>query len=81
MLPHDFPPHQTVYKYFRKWQRQGMWQAIHDELRGELRQEMGREVNSRIVIADSPSVKTTEKRGRSTVLMAARKLKAVNAIS
>ena len=19
MLPHDFPPHQTVYKYFRKW--------------------------------------------------------------
>ena len=81
MLPHDFPPHQTVYKYFRKWQRQGIWQAIHDELRGELRQDLGREPDSSRAIADSQSVKTTKKRGRSTVLMAARRLKAVSAIS
>jgi len=81
MLPHDFSAHQTVYQYFRKWQRKGIWQAIHDELRGELRHEMGREVDSSIAIADSQSVKTTEKRGRSAVLMAARRLKAVSAIS
>jgi putative transposase len=70
MLPHDFPPHQTVYKYFLKWQRKGIWQAIHDELRGELREDLGQEVNSSIAIADSQFVKTTEKRGRSTVLYA-----------
>jgi putative transposase len=81
MLPHDFPPHQTVYKYFQKWQRKGIWQAIHDELRGELREDLGREADSSIAIADSQSVKTTEKRGRSTVLMAARRLRAVSAIS
>jgi putative transposase len=76
-----FPPHQTVYKYFQKWQRKGIWQAIHDELRGEVREDLGREANSSIAIADSQSVKTTEKRGRSTVLMAARRLRAVSAIS
>lgn len=81
MLPHDFPPYQTVYKYFRKWQRKGIWQAIHDELRGELREDLGRETDSSIAIADSQSVKTTEKRGRSTVLMVARRLKAVSATS
>ncbi len=26
MLPHDFPPHTTVYGYFQKWQRKGTWQ-------------------------------------------------------
>ena len=43
MLPHDFPPHETVYKYFQKWRRQGIWQDIHDRLRHQLRREMGRE--------------------------------------
>jgi putative transposase len=75
MLPHDFPPHQTVYKYFQKWQRKGIWQAIHDELRGELREDLGREANSSIAIADSQSVKTTEKRGRSTGFDGGKKVK------
>jgi len=80
MLPHDLPPHSTVYKYFRKWQRKGIWQAIHDPLRRELRQEMGREEDSSVAIADSQSVKTTEKRGWSTALMVARRFRAVSAI-
>ncbi len=25
MLPHDFPPSSTVYYYFRRWQRMGVW--------------------------------------------------------
>lgn len=37
MLPHDLPPHQTVYKYFQKWQQKGVWQQIHDHLRHKLR--------------------------------------------
>ncbi|NEO02831.1 MAG: IS5 family transposase [Moorea sp. SIO3I7] len=63
MLPHDFPPHPTVYGYFRKWQRKGIWQRMHDQLRHQLRQQMGREEDSSVAIADSQSVKTAEKRG------------------
>lgn len=81
MLPHDFPPHQTVYRYFSKWQRKGIWQEIHDQLREQLREHWGRDKDSTVAIADSQSVKTTEKRGRSTVMTVARKLKGVSAIS
>lgn len=63
MLPHEFPPYQTAYKYFQKWQRKGIWQQIHDTLRQQLRGQMGPKQHSRIAIADSQSVKTTEKRG------------------
>ena len=81
MLPHDLPPYTTVYGYFQKWQRRGLWQSIHDRLRSQLRNKMGRDEKSTVAIADSQSVKTTEKRDSSTVLMVARKLKGVNAIS
>ena len=80
MLPHDLPPHNTVYKYFQKWRRKGIWQDVHDTLRHQLRREMGREDDSSVAIADSQSVKTTEKRGWSTVLTAARRLKVVSAM-
>ncbi|MGQ9869973.1 IS5 family transposase [Leptodesmis sp.] len=63
MLPHDFPPHSTVYKYFCKWQRRGIWQALHDDLRADIRAGMHRNPDPSVVIADSQSVKTTEKKG------------------
>ena len=78
MLPHDFPPHTTVYNYFQKWQRKRIWQKIHEQLRYLLRGKMGRDKDSTVASADSQSVKTTEKRGLSRALMVARKLKAVN---
>ena len=81
MLPHDLPPYSTVYKYFRKWQRKGIWQSIHDKLRGQLRTQLGRDEQSTVAIADSQSVKTTEKRGLSTAMTVARKLKVVSGIS
>ena len=31
-LPSDFPKWQTVYAYFRKWQKDGTWLTIYDEL-------------------------------------------------
>ncbi len=80
MLPHDLPPYTTVYGYFQKWQRRGQWQEIHDRLRSQIRQDQGREINSTVAIADSQSVKTTEKRGWSVALMVVKKLKGVNAI-
>ena len=73
MFPHDFPLHQTVYKYFHKWQRKGIWQQIHGELRKEVRKKMGRASDSTLAMADSQSAKTKEKRGRYMALMVARK--------
>jgi putative transposase len=81
MLPHDLPPYTTVYHYFQKWQRKGIWQQIHDQIRHQLRQNLGRDQDSTVAIADSQSTKTTEKRGRSTASMVAKRLKGVSAIS
>lgn len=30
MLPHDFPPWQTVYRYFRRWRREGRLTELRD---------------------------------------------------
>jgi putative transposase len=81
MLPHDLPPYTTVYGYFQKWQRKGIWQQIHDQVRSQLRQKLGREKDSTVAIADSQSVKTTEKRGQSTASTVAKRLRGVSAIS
>ena len=32
LLPHDFPPWQTVYGYFRSWRKTGVWEQINDAL-------------------------------------------------
>ena len=42
-LPHDFPPHQTVYGIFGRWARTGAWQSIHDALRDLVRVHEGRD--------------------------------------
>jgi putative transposase len=39
MLPHDFPPWQTVYYYLRKWLRDGTLDRIHDALREQVREK------------------------------------------
>ena len=31
MMPHDFPAWQTVYSYFQRWQRKGIWLQIHSK--------------------------------------------------
>lgn len=71
MLPHDLPPYSTVYFYFRRWQKRGVWQKMNDALREQVRIEASRNPQPSAAIADSQSVKTTEKRGRSTALMVA----------
>lgn len=63
MLPHDLPPYSTVYGYFEKWQRKGIWQQMHDQIRHQLRSKLGHDEYSSVAIADFQSVKTTEKRG------------------
>ena len=71
-LPHDYPPWQTVYDYFRKWQRDGTWERIHDALRTEVRGRDGRAASPSAAILDSQSVKTTEKGGLAGTMLAKR---------
>lgn len=42
MLPHDFPPYSTVYYYFRRWQKRGLWEQINQVLREQVRMKQGR---------------------------------------
>lgn len=62
-LPHDFPPHQTVYEYFRTWTLDGTWQRIHDILHEQVRHLYGKKSDPSVGIIDSQSVKTAEKGG------------------
>src|SRR5690349_6530161 len=68
MLPHDFPPWQSVYTYFRKLCRHGAWERINDLLRVKVRVQNEREEEPSLVIVDSQSVKTTEKGGQEAMM-------------
>jgi putative transposase len=63
MLPGDMPPWQSVYGYFRKLEDCGAWVRINDTLREAVRRRSGREAEPSTLVADSQSVKTTEKGG------------------
>lgn len=67
MMPHDLPPYSTAYYYFRRWVKKGVWQQINNALSHKVREKEDRQAFASAAIADSQSVKTTEKRGASAV--------------
>ena len=61
-LPRDgFPPRSTVYNIFRKFQREGVWEAIWAELYAALRERLGREASPTAAVLDSKTLKGAEK--------------------
>jgi len=63
MLPHDLPPWETVYAYFKQWRDDGTWERLNRDLRIEVRLNEGKDAEPSAAIVDSQSVKTTETSG------------------
>jgi putative transposase len=62
-LPPDFPPWPVVYNQFRRWQKNGTWDKVHDTLRDKLRTTASRNPQPTAAVIDAQSTKTTEKGG------------------
>ena len=57
-LPHDFPPHQTVFEYFSTWTADTTVDRVHDALRAGVRDQAGRDPMASAGVVDSQSVKS-----------------------
>ena len=65
-LPHDYPPHDTVWSFFRRARDNGLWEKITDALVRRTRKDAGRNESPSYGIIDSQSAKTiyaSEERG------------------
>jgi len=58
-MPNDLPHWSTVYGYFNKWSKSGLWQMIHSFLVQKVRQQMKKTPTPSAACLDSQSVKTT----------------------
>jgi transposase len=58
-LPHDFPPHATVYSYYAAWRDEGIFTRLGYELTGLARTKEGRQPEPTAAIIDTQSIKTS----------------------
>jgi putative transposase len=63
LLPKDFPPATTVYGWFLRFRRQGLFETINHHLVLQDRERVGREASPSAAVIDSQSVKTAEAGG------------------
>jgi len=59
-LPHDLPAWQTVYYYFRLFQKSQLWEKLNTLIRERVRVKEGREPQASAMIIDSQSAKSAE---------------------
>ena len=59
LMPKDLPPCKSVYYYYAKFSKLGIWQELNDALREKVRTKKGRKQSPSAAILDSQSVKTT----------------------
>jgi putative transposase len=59
-LPHDLPAWQTVYYYFRLFQKSQLWEKLNTIIRERVRVKEGREPQASAMIIDSQSAKSAE---------------------
>jgi putative transposase len=59
MLPREYPCWQSVYYYFRHWQRDGTWRRVHESLRARARRKAGRHKHPTAGCLDSQTVRCT----------------------
>jgi transposase len=63
LLPHDLPPWQTIYHYWRRWQKDGVWERMLTALRERERVQLGRDPTPSAAVVDSQSVRASARGG------------------
>jgi len=63
LLPKTFPPWQAVYMSFKRWAAAGTFEAMHDRLRQQWRDRMGRAPEPTAAIIDAQSTRSTAQHG------------------
>lgn len=63
LLPKTFPPWQAVYKAFSRWAAAGVFEAMHDRLRQQWRDRMGKAPEPTAAIIDAQSTRSTAQGG------------------
>ncbi|WP_137896898.1 IS5 family transposase [Ramlibacter sp. 2FC] len=64
LLPKTFPPWQAVYKAFSRWAAAGVFEAMHDRLRQQWRDRIGKAPEPTAAIIDAQSTRSTAQGGQ-----------------